>query len=71
MHRRAFLEVAAAGSLIAMPAVTRAQQAGKVYRIGFLSLQSGLTPTTETFPQGALGLIIPPPPLVRADQEIQ
>jgi putative ABC transport system substrate-binding protein len=51
MDRRAFLGVAAAGSLIAMPAVARAQQAGKVHRIGFLSLQSGLTSTTEAFPK--------------------
>jgi putative ABC transport system substrate-binding protein len=51
MDRRAFLGVAAAGSLIAMPAVARAQQAGKVHRVGFLSLQSGLTSTTEAFPK--------------------
>jgi putative ABC transport system substrate-binding protein len=52
MDRRAFLAMAAAGGLIAMPAVARAQQAGKVHRIGFLSLQSGLTSTTEAFRQG-------------------
>ena len=52
MDRRAFLAMAAAGGLIAMPAVARAQQAGKVHRIGFLSLQSGLTSTTDAFPQG-------------------
>jgi putative ABC transport system substrate-binding protein len=52
MDRRAFLAVAAAGGFIAMPAVARAQQAGKAHRIGFLSLQSGLTSTTEAFRQG-------------------
>jgi len=52
MDRRAFLAVAAAGGFIAMPAVARAQQAGKAHRIGFLSLQSGLTSTTEAFHQG-------------------
>jgi len=52
MDRRAFLAVVAAGGVIAMPAVARAQQAGKVHRIGFLSLQSGLTSTTDAFPQG-------------------
>ena len=52
MDRRAFLAVAAAGGLIAMPAGARAQQAGKAHRIGFLSLQSGLTSTTEAFRQG-------------------
>ena len=52
MDRRAFLGVAAAGGLITTPALARAQQAGKVYRIGFLSLQSGLTSTTEAFHQG-------------------
>jgi putative ABC transport system substrate-binding protein len=52
MDRRAFLAVAAASGLIAMPAGARAQQAGKAHRIGFLSLQSGLTSTTEAFRQG-------------------
>jgi putative ABC transport system substrate-binding protein len=52
MDRRAFLAVAAAGGLIAMPAGARAQQAGKAHRVGFLSLQSGLTSTTEAFRQG-------------------
>jgi putative ABC transport system substrate-binding protein len=52
MDRRAFLAVATASGLIAMPAVVRAQLAGKIHRIGFLSLQSGLTITTEAFLQG-------------------
>jgi putative ABC transport system substrate-binding protein len=52
MDRRAFLATAAGGGLIAMPAVARAQKAVKVYRIGYLSLQSGLTSTTEAFRQG-------------------
>jgi putative ABC transport system substrate-binding protein len=51
MDRRAFLAVAAAGGFIAMPAVTRAQQAGKVDRIGFLSLGSGPT-APVTFREG-------------------
>ncbi|MBI1726083.1 MAG: ABC transporter substrate-binding protein [Candidatus Rokubacteria bacterium] len=52
MDRRAFLAMAAAGGFITMPDTARAQQAGKVHRIGFLSLQSGLTSTTEAFHQG-------------------
>jgi hypothetical protein len=52
MNRRAFLAVAAAGSLIAIPAVARAQQAGKVHRIGYLSPSSGPGDTTEPFRQG-------------------
>jgi putative ABC transport system substrate-binding protein len=52
MDRRAFLAMAAAGGFTAIPAVVRAQQAGKVHRIGFLSLHSGLTSTTEAFRQG-------------------
>jgi putative ABC transport system substrate-binding protein len=52
MDRRAFLGVAAAGGLIVMPVVARAQQVDKIRRIGFLSLQSGLTSTTEAFHQG-------------------
>ena len=51
MDRRAFLATAGIG-LISAPGVARAQQAGKVHRIGFLSLQSGLTSTTEAFRQG-------------------
>jgi putative ABC transport system substrate-binding protein len=51
IDRRAFLGLAATG-LIATPSVARAQQAGKFHRIGFLSLQSGLTSTTEAFHQG-------------------
>jgi putative ABC transport system substrate-binding protein len=51
IDRRAFLGLAAIG-LIATPAVACAQQAGKTHRIGFLSLQSGLSFTTEAFNQG-------------------
>ena len=51
MDRRAFLAVANIG-LVSAPAVARAQQAGKVHRIGFLSLQSPMTSTTEAFQQG-------------------
>ena len=51
MNRRAFLEVAAAGSLVAVPAVARAQQAGKMYRIGFLNPRSGLNEWDEAFRQ--------------------
>jgi putative tryptophan/tyrosine transport system substrate-binding protein len=38
--------------LVSTPAAARAQHAGKVRRIGFLSLQSGLNSTTEAFAQG-------------------
>jgi len=51
MDRRAFLATAAAGGFIAMPAVARAQQAGKVHRISFLSLASGPGPPVEAFRQ--------------------
>jgi putative tryptophan/tyrosine transport system substrate-binding protein len=51
MDRRAFLATAAAG-MVVIPAAARAQHAGKVRRIGFLSLQSGLNSTTEAFAQG-------------------
>ena len=51
MNRRAFLATAAAG-MVVIPASARAQHAGKVHRIGFLSLQSGLNSTTEAFAQG-------------------
>ena len=45
MDRRAFLAVAAAGGLIAVPAVARAQQAGKAHRIGYLSRRE-VSPST-------------------------
>ena len=51
MDRRAFLAVTAAGGLIAMPAFARAQQAGKIQHIGFLSLSSGPGPPAEAFRQ--------------------
>jgi putative ABC transport system substrate-binding protein len=52
MDRRAFLAVAAAGGLFAMPAGARAQQTVKVYRIGLLALTSSPTSATEAFRQG-------------------
>ena len=51
ISRRAFLGLAAT-AVSAAPAVTRAQQTEKIRRIGFLSLQSGLSSTTEAFRQG-------------------
>src|SRR5713226_4994340 len=51
MDRRGFLATAGIG-LVSAPAVARAQPAGKVHRIGFLSLQSVLNSTTEAFAQG-------------------
>jgi putative ABC transport system substrate-binding protein len=51
ISRRAFLATAGVG-LVSAPAVARARQAGKIHRIGFLSLQSGLTFTTEAFRLG-------------------
>jgi putative tryptophan/tyrosine transport system substrate-binding protein len=51
MDRRAFFATAAAG-VVVIPAAARAQHAGKVHRIGFLSLQSGLNSTSEAFAQG-------------------
>ena len=50
MDRRAFLGLAAAG-MVAAPRATRAQQTGKIHRIGFLSLSSGPGPPAETFRQ--------------------
>jgi len=52
IDRRTFLAAAVTGGLLAKSAAARAQQAGRVHRIGFLSLQSGLTSTTEAFHQG-------------------
>src|SRR2546428_3290065 len=51
VDRRAFL-VSCAGSLLAAPLVVEAQQAGKVYRIGYLSIASGPSPRTEALRQG-------------------
>jgi putative ABC transport system substrate-binding protein len=42
MNRRRFLQAVSTG-LLAAPAVAGAQQAGKVYRIGYLSTQSAST----------------------------
>jgi len=51
INRRTFL--AGTGAvLLAVPLDAEAQQAGRVHRIGFLSLQSGPTSTTEAFHQG-------------------
>jgi putative ABC transport system substrate-binding protein len=52
VNRRAFLAAAAAGSLIAMPAVARAQQTGMAQRIGYLSPSPGPSDTTEPFREG-------------------
>jgi len=55
MDRRAFLGLAAAG-VIAAPGAARAQQAGKGYRIGFLTSRSGLNEWDEAFRQALRGL---------------
>jgi putative tryptophan/tyrosine transport system substrate-binding protein len=52
MDRRVFLATAAAGGLITMPAVARAQQADKANRLGYLSLSSGPGYGVEAFRQG-------------------
>jgi putative tryptophan/tyrosine transport system substrate-binding protein len=52
IDRRTFLVVVATSGLFAGSSIARAQSAGKVHRIGFLSLQSGPTSTTEAFQQG-------------------
>jgi putative ABC transport system substrate-binding protein len=50
MDRRVFLGSLA--GLIAAPLAAEAQQAGKVYRIGYLSIGSGPSPRTEALRQG-------------------
>jgi len=52
MDRRTFLAVAAAGSFIAMPAVARAQQVGRIHHIGFLAPGSGPGAGVEAFREG-------------------
>jgi hypothetical protein len=83
MHRRAF--VTGLGAVLAAPRATEGQQAGKMYRVGFVSpgvgalnapllafnralRDNGLVEGENT---KALGLTIPPPLLVRADQIIE
>ncbi len=51
ISRRVFLGTVA-GGLLAAPLSARAQQAGKVYRIGFLSPGPGPSSSTEAFRQG-------------------
>ncbi|HEX9125261.1 MAG TPA: ABC transporter substrate-binding protein [Methylomirabilota bacterium] len=51
MDRRAFLGLAAASALAA-PGIARGQPAGKVYRIGYLSLRSGTGDRDEALRQG-------------------
>ncbi len=49
--RRAFIGTIA-GGLLARPLAGEAQQPGKVYRIGYLSIASGPSPRTEALRQG-------------------
>jgi len=49
--RRAFIGTIA-GGLLARPLAVEAQQPGKVYRIGYLSIASGPSPRTEALRQG-------------------
>src|SRR5260370_29950031 len=51
MDRRAFIGTLT-GGLLASPVAAEAQQAGKVYRIGYLSIGSGPSPRTEALRQG-------------------
>ena len=52
IDRRTLLAGTGAVLLLGQPLAVDAQQAGRVHRVGFLSLQSGLTSTTEAFQQG-------------------
>ena len=53
IDRRAFI-TGAGSSLLAAPLAAEAQQSGKVYRIGFISMRSGPAdnPQLEAFRQG-------------------
>ncbi len=51
VERRTFIAILA-GGLLASPLATEAQQAGKVYRVGYLSIASGPSPRTEALRQG-------------------
>jgi putative ABC transport system substrate-binding protein len=55
MERRQFIEVIA-GSLLALPLAAEAQQAGKMYRIGFLSPSSPSDPERLASPFGERGV---------------
>jgi len=52
IDRRTLLAGTGAVLLLGQPLAVDAQQTGRVHRVGFLSLQSGLTSTTEAFRQG-------------------
>jgi putative ABC transport system substrate-binding protein len=56
MDRRSFLRGIAATVLIAAPDAARAQQPGKVWRIGFLGLSSGPNENIEAFREGLRSL---------------
>jgi putative tryptophan/tyrosine transport system substrate-binding protein len=51
MERRTFMAMLT-GGIVVTPFAAEAQQAGKVYRIGYLSISSGPSPRTEAFRQG-------------------
>ncbi len=50
MNRRAFMSLI--GGATAWPLAARAQQPGRLIRIGFLTLNSGPTPNTDGFQHG-------------------
>ena len=58
MDRRAFI-ILVGGSILAAPLAAEAQQAGKVYRIGYLTSRSAVGPRDEAFRQalGQLGYV--------------
>ena len=49
MDRRSFLSAIAATALIAAPSAARAQQSGKIWRLGHLTLSSGPDEMVEAF----------------------
>jgi putative ABC transport system substrate-binding protein len=59
LDRRTFLSTVTLG-LLAAPLAAEAQQAGKVWRVGYLSLASGPSPRSEAFQQGLreLGYVV-------------